>query len=113
MFRVLHRFVGEAYGKPIYNENLYNVLRDVFQHLVKTYEGIELNEQALCTDLLFAIKDCWYQTVYLLSEIEEQLFSCIDKEVPLNEFKFTVYEDTEFFDELNKKFANNTYLIKE
>ena len=113
MFRVLHRFVGVAYGKPIYNETLYNVLRDVFQHLVETYEGIELNEQALYTDLLFALKDCWYQTDYSFSEIGEELLSCIDKDVPLNELKFSVYEDTEFFDELNIKFANNTYLIKE
>lgn len=112
MFRVLYRFVGEAYGNPIYNENLYNVLRDVFQHLVKTYEGIELNEQALCTGLLSAIRGCWYQTNYSLSEIREELLSCIDKEVPLNELKFTIYEETKFFDELNKKFANNTYLIK-
>ena len=113
MFRVLHHFVGEAYGKPTYNAYVYYVLRDVFQHLVKTYEVIQLNEQALCTDLFFAIKDCWYKTDLTLSEIQEELISCINKEVPLNQLRFSVYEKTEFFDELNEKFTNDAYIIKE
>lgn len=113
MFEVKQDFIGVAYGNEIYTPELYWALYNAFYHLVEYYEEIQLDEQALCTDLLSAIKHCWFKTDLPLSEIAEELISCVDKEVPLNQLKLSVYGATRFFDELNDNFANDTYIIKE
>lgn len=113
MFEIKQEFIGVAYGNEIYTPELYWVLYNTFYHLVEYYADTQFDEQALCTDLLSAIRHCWLKTDFSLSEISEELISCVDKEVPLNQLKLSVYGATRFFDELNEKFTNDTYLIKE
>lgn len=113
MFEIKQDFIGIAYGNKITSQSLYRALDSIFHKIIDCYKEIQFNERALCKDLLSCIKICWFSTSLNLFEIEEELMSCIDKKVPLKELKFSVYEDTTFFDKLNVNFANNTYLIKE
>lgn len=113
MFEVKSEFVGMAYGHEISTPRLYWVLKDVFEYLTEYYEDINFDEQALCTDLLDAIRRSHVYADYPLYIIEDALISCVDKEVPIRELRLHVYDDTRYFDALNDNFANNTYLIKE
>ena len=112
MFEIKQGFIGIAYGNEITNQSLYWVLDNIFHKIINCYKAIQFNERALCKDLLSCIKICWFSTSLNLFEIEEELMSCIDKKVPLKELKFSVYEDTTFFDKLNQKFEDDTYIIK-
>lgn len=113
MFQIKQEFIGVAFGNEIRTPELYWALYNAFYHLVEYYADTQFDKQALCTDLLSAIRHCWYKTELLPSEIAEELISCVDEEVPLNQLKLRIYDETRFFDELNEKFANDTYLIKE
>ena len=110
MFLVKHRFVAEAYGNIIYNEKLYQTLYGIFCRLVGGYRGIQYDEKALCTDLHFAIKECWIRTDLTLSEIEKELIACMNKAASLNELEFSVHGKTKFFEEFNEKLKNGAYI---